>query len=255
MAAGLVYHNLTTAAGVTFTVAKWVPDTTVPNANALPIHVLLKSDGTPMDFGAGTGGAGTQRFIVDSSQVFPPGQNTMANSQPIVQASDQASLITCSTDITRQANATAYTVNSAWSDSSTAPTAGGFTLTNAGGISGGSGIITDLSIVSSNDPATLLQGELWIFDSATTAINDLAAFSVSSTDIKKLVGVVPFTLASAGTASGGATKGSAVNIQNLNLGFTCVGTASLRYLVNVKNAYTPASAEVLTVRAKSLRAN
>lgn len=201
-----------------------------------------------------------QRVVLnksDGTEIAPyvAGQNTMANSQPVVNASDQASLITCSTDITRQANTTAYAANQAWSDSSSAPTAGGFTLTNAGGLSGGSGVIVDIAIVSSNNPATLLQGELWIFDSAVTAINDLAAFSVSSADIKKLVGLVPFMLTSVGTGTGGATKGSAINLQSLNLGFSCSGSANLRYLVNVKNAYTPASAEVLTVRAKCARAN
>jgi hypothetical protein len=159
------------------------------------------------------------------------------------------------TDIARQANTTAYAANQAWADSSSAPTAGGFTLTSAGRASGGSGVITDLAIISSNNPATLLQGELWIFDSSVTAINDLAAFSVSSADIKKLIGMVPFTLVSVGAGSGGATKGSALNVQNVNLGFTCSGTANLRYLVNVKNAYTPASAEVLTVRAKIIQTN
>lgn len=48
MAAGLVYHNITTASGVTFTVASWVPDTAAPDVSALPVHVPVGSDGVPL---------------------------------------------------------------------------------------------------------------------------------------------------------------------------------------------------------------
>ena len=44
MAAGLVTHNITTAAGVTFTVASWVPNTAAPDVGAVPIAML--TDGT-----------------------------------------------------------------------------------------------------------------------------------------------------------------------------------------------------------------
>jgi hypothetical protein len=158
--------------------------------------------------------------------------------------------VTCSTDITRPADTTAYAPNDAWSDSTSAPTVGGFTLSGAARKSGGSGIITDIVVVSSVDPATLLQGELWIFDGAATAVNDNAAFALSDADAKTLVAVVPFTLAS---TTGGSGTNSYAHLQGLNIQFTAVGSANLRYLVKVKNAYTPASAELLTVRAKILQ--
>ena len=153
---------------------------------------------------------------------------------------------TVSTDVTRPADVTAYAANDALSDSTTAPTSGGFTFTSAARKSGGSGIITDAIITTSADAATLLQGEIWIFDTAVTNINDNTAFAVSDTEIKTYVGKIPFTLEDAGN-NGAAT------VQNLSLGFTCVGSANLRYLVKVKNAYTPASAEVLTVRLKIIQ--
>ena len=46
MAAGIVYHNITTAAGVTFSLACWVPDTASPNVGAIPVSMPIKSDGT-----------------------------------------------------------------------------------------------------------------------------------------------------------------------------------------------------------------
>lgn len=167
------------------------------------------------------------------SGVFPPGFAT-----------------TCSVDITRPANVTAYTANDCWSDSTTAPTTGGFTFTGAARLSGKSGVITDMVIASSNAPGTMLQGEIVIFDTAVTNINDNSAFAVSDAEAKTLVGVVPFTLAALS-----ASANSQATIIGLNLGFTCVGSANLRFLVKVINAYTPASAEVLTVRAKIVQTN
>lgn len=150
---------------------------------------------------------------------------------------------TVTSQTTRPGDANAYAINDAFANSTSAPTAGGFTLTGAARASGGSGLITDLLIVSSNNAATTLQGELYIFDSAVTAVNDNAAFALSAADSLKIVAVVPFTLV-AGPSS------AIVHLQNLSIGYTCVGTADLRYLVKVKNVYTPANAETLNVRAK-----
>lgn len=156
--------------------------------------------------------------------------------------------VTLSTDITRPSDTTAYAVNDALSNSTSAPTSGGFTLTGAARVSGGSGLITDMIITSSNNAATTLQGEIWIFDTSVTNINDNAAFAISDAEVKTCVAKVPFVLVA-------DTNNSLTHIQNLGIGFTCVGSADLRYLVKVKNVYTPASAEVITVRAKIMHVN
>lgn len=49
MAAGIVYHNITTASGVTFSLACWVPDTAAPDVGAIPVSLPIKSDGTVAD--------------------------------------------------------------------------------------------------------------------------------------------------------------------------------------------------------------
>ena len=155
--------------------------------------------------------------------------------------------VTVSTTVTRPADTNAYLANEAWADSTSAPTAGGFTFTGAGRASGKSGIIRSATITSSADPATLLQGELWLFDASVTAVNDNAAFALSDADVLKLVTVIPFTLVT--TTAGSGTNSCAV-ITGIDEMFTCVGTANLRFLVKVKNAYTPISGEVLQVRLK-----
>lgn len=156
------------------------------------------------------------------------------------------SFVTCTTDITRPADTTAYTANDALSNSTSSPTSGGFTLTSAARISGGSGIITDMGLFSSNPAATALQAEVWIFDTSVTNINDNAAFAISDSEVKTLIGVVSFTQEQ-------GSNNNWAQVRNLSLGFTCVGSANLRFLVKVKNAYTPANAEVITVRAKILQ--
>jgi hypothetical protein len=149
---------------------------------------------------------------------------------------------TISTSIVRPSDANAYTANDALADSTSAPTTGGFTLSGMARRSGGGGLIRDA--VFSMSAATALQAEIWLFDQAITAVNDNAAFSLSDSDVLNLVGVIPFN----------CTDITALNaisyVTGLDIGYTCVGSANLRYLVKVINAPTPASAEVLSIRLK-----
>ena len=154
---------------------------------------------------------------------------------------------TISTDVTRPADTTAYAANDAISNSTSSPTSGGFTLTSVVNATGKSGIITDIFIASSN-PAGGLSGELWIFDTAVTNINDNAAFAISDGEIKTVVAIIPFTT----TAD---TNNSQIHLQSVNVGVTTVGSADLRFLLKAKAAYTPISAEVFTIRAKLSQMN
>lgn len=153
------------------------------------------------------------------------------------------------TTITRPANTTAYGANDALSDDASSPQAGGFTFPSASRLQGGGGIITGLNVISTNDPATLLIGECWVFDDSVTNINDNAAFSLSDTDAVKLIAVIPFTMLSSEAGSGS----NSYSIENdLSHVFKCVEN-DLHFLVKVKNAYTPASAEELTFRLMVLQ--
>jgi hypothetical protein len=154
--------------------------------------------------------------------------------------------VSVQTDITRPADTTAYAANDCLSDSTSAPTSGGFTLTNICRKSGGSVLITDVIVTSSADAATLLQGEVFIFNTSVTNVNDNSAFVVSDTEIKTCVAKVAFTLEDAG-------NNGFAHVQNLNIVATASGSANLRFLIRVKNAYTPANAEVLTVIVKGIQ--
>lgn len=46
MAAGIVFHNITTASGVTFSLACWVPDTALPDVGAIAVSMPVLSNGS-----------------------------------------------------------------------------------------------------------------------------------------------------------------------------------------------------------------
>lgn len=140
-----------------------------------------------------------------------------------------------------------YAAGDAISNSTSAPTTGGFTFTNAARISGGGGIITDMTIATSADQGTRLAAELWLFDRAVTNINDNAVFGVSDAEIKTCLGVIPFSLFDAG-------NNHFAHVTGLNMLFICNGTADLRFLLRARNAYTPAT-DTLTFTAKILQLN
>lgn len=170
----------------------------------------------------------------------------VSNTNPVpvsIQESTTASssaVQTISSSVTRPSDTNAYAANDALSSSTSAPTVGGGTLTGMARASGGPGKILDA--VFSMSAGSALQGELWIFDQAVTAINDNAAFSVSDSDILNLVGIIPFNCVDTTAAN------AASYVTNIGIGYTCVGSANLRYLVKVMAAVTPASAEVLSIR-------
>lgn len=155
--------------------------------------------------------------------------------------------VTVSTDITRPANTTTYTINDALAD--TTPTVGGFTFTSAARKSAGAGMITDMWFSFEEDAAVPLQGEIHIFDTSVTAITDNAAYAISDAEAKTQIGKVPFALEDNGNQG-------TYHAQNLSIGFSAVGSANLRFLIKVKNGYIPTTnSSILTVRAKILQVN
>lgn len=154
--------------------------------------------------------------------------------------------VTLKLDVTRPADTTTYAAGDCLSDSTSAPTSGGFTFTNAARKSGGSGLIVGANFATSNDPGTRLSGELWLFDTSVTNINDNTAFAVSDTEIKTCIGVIPFNMFDAG-------NNGYCNVEGLNMMFTCSDSANLRALFRVRNAYIPASAEVISAMLKIIQ--
>ena len=191
--------------------------------------------------------SGTLTAVTAITNALPAGTNAIGTVQPgntqnttpwmVVQG-----VSTLTTSITRPADTTAYSANDAFANSTSSPTSGGFTLTSACRASGGFGTITDAAISAS--AGTAYNGEIWVFDQAVTATNDNSALSVSDSDILNLVGIIPFNTSDVNAAN------SISFTTGLNIGYTCVGTANLRFLVKIVTAVTPGNAEVLSIRVK-----
>lgn len=158
------------------------------------------------------------------------------------QVTTRTSITTIKTTVTRPADGNAYAVGDCFSNSTSAPTSGGGTFTSAARASGGSGRITDAVISMSAKSA--FQGEIWVFDQAATNTNDNAAIALSAADALNCVGVIPFNVNDTGSVAGISY------VTGLDIRYTCVGTANLRFLVVVKAAFTPASGEVLGICLK-----
>lgn len=216
-----------------------IDQTTVGTTNAVSIGQL---GANTISSGNGTAGTGTLRVSIASDST---GQVALAAGTNTIGAA-YGFAGTATTTITRPADTSAYTANDAFADSTSAPTTGGFTLSSMCRSSGGSGILTDATFVYSTSVA--VSGIVYLYDSAPTAQNDNAAWSVSDSDQLKLVGTIPFT-----TVADGAN--AVQNVQNLNLGYTCSGSSNLRYMVKITTAYTPASGDTLTLRAKFVQTN
>lgn len=205
----------------------------------------LDSAGSLIVGGAGAVAAGVQRVTLASDDPAVAALTVLDDWDSTDAAKTVGFLVTCATQVTRPANTTTYAINDALAD--TTPTTGGFTFTNAARASGGSGIITDIVIVFDEDAATPLQGEVFIFDQAVTAIADNAAFAISDAEARTCVGKVPFILEDIG-------NNGFYHAQALNIGFTCSGTANLRFLVRAKNAYVPTTnSSVITFIAKIMQ--
>jgi hypothetical protein len=155
-------------------------------------------------------------------------------------------MATVDATITRIADHLAYGAGDVISDSTTVPTVGGFTFTGACRVSGGSGIITDIIVTDTDDAVTALQGKLFIFDQAVTAVNDNAAFAVTDAEAQTLVTAQTFTITDIGN------QGQA-SIEDLAIGYTCSGSANLRFLLQASNAYDPAAnSGTIKIRLKVL---
>jgi hypothetical protein len=160
--------------------------------------------------------------------------------------------IRVSGSFTRPADTTAYAAGDNMADSTSAPTVN--TITGCVRIPGGSGIILGASLIDSANQATPGQFEAWVFDTAWTPDNDNAVFTPTDAECATLVAIVPLTTSYVGDATAGAGGNRIYMSDPVNRGFVCAGgSTSLYWALVVRNAYTPVSAEVFTLRLSILQ--
>lgn len=148
--------------------------------------------------------------------------------------------------ITRPADTTAYADGDVVADSTSAAAV----LKFHGVCGDGEGaIIRSATLSSSVLPGTKLSADLWLFHTAPTSYgNDNAAFALSDADVLNCVGVIALDGTVAANIKAGTLNYIVVN-QGLALAVKGLTTDRALYGVLVaRNAYTPASAEVLTIK-------
>lgn len=155
-----------------------------------------------------------------------------------------------SATFTRPADTTAYTSGDVVNNSTSAPVI--MTFPNAG--SGEGAIIQTATLFSSANQATKLAGELWLFDTAMTMDNDNAVFTPTDAESLTLIAVIAFPASAwvVGDATSGASGNALCNAQQLYIPFRTVLGATpdpnIYGVLVARNAYTPVSAEVFTIR-------
>lgn len=160
-----------------------------------------------------------------------------------------------SASITRTANSTTYSANTAWANSTTSAAATEFV--NACRTNGGQVLIPEVDIYSSYNPSTKLQGAVWFFSTQPgTLLNDNATFTIATADFAALTSArqgYAFTLTN--TQASAAANSGATLAGTIYHGKCGASTTSMFAMVQVVNAYVPTASEVLTVVLHTIGAN
>jgi hypothetical protein len=145
---------------------------------------------------------------------------------------------------TRPADTAIYTAGDVLSESTSAPTV----LTFKSAVRNGNSILKAALCIDSVAAGTKPDLELWLFHTAPAPVNDNAAFTITDAEALTLVAIVPFAVASfQASALNCACQKLALDLPLRGaLGSRAMATQDLYGIVVVRNAYTPASGEVLT---------
>lgn len=162
-----------------------------------------------------------------------------------------APALAASGSITRPLNTTTYSTLTSWNGSPT------YIVLGVCPFVGAYVALREVDVWSSANPATKLQGVLWLLNAPpSTTLNDDASFVLPSVDYAKITGPqngIAFTLANA-QASGAFNSGITLSGNALNAPAVIhcgVADTNVYGLIEVVNAYVPASGETLTVNVQT----
>lgn len=147
------------------------------------------------------------------------------------------------TSFTRPADTTAYAVNDAVADSTTAPTI--LTFANMARANAGSGYITKAKLTINSAVTTNASFRLWLYNASVTPTNDNAAFTLLNANADARIGYIDFALTTEGTGSDCCE----CTVSNISLPFvTGAASTALYGLLEAKAAYTPTNAGVFKIQ-------
>lgn len=256
MAAGIVYHNITTAAGVTFSIACWVPNTAAPDVGAIPVQAPIFSDGTLLADATG--------MKISSSQAAPLVSTDFVKASeavPVMLPTDQAPVTTkgntitqaASSTITRPADSNAYASGDLVANSVTAASVANLQFTTLARVSGGSGLIVGAKIQKSNVDVTSAAFRLHLFTVAPTYTSAGDNSPISTVVVASAKGYLGYIDITAMVAFSDVAWGSGAP-DNTRGSIPYVATAQIIYgLLEARGAYAGHSGEVFTVVLDALQ--
>jgi len=149
------------------------------------------------------------------------------------------------TSIIRAANTTAYAAGDVVENS----TASGFTFATAARGNAMGGQINHAMLFSSHSNGTPLDGELWVMDTLMALDVDNLAFTPTDAEMRNMVGVIPFATGNGfvGTAAGNVLIPASRTFLPMRF-VTATADDALYGVLVARNAYVPASAEVITLK-------
>ena len=141
-------------------------------------------------------------------------------------------------ELIRPADTTAYAVNDAVSNSTSAPTV--LTFTNLARANAKSGYLVKARLIT-DQKANVAQFRLHLFHTTTTAINDNAAYALLYANKDKAVGYIDFNSM---TTEDATASDAAFSMWTGQLHFVCDSASRTLYgLLETKTAFTPASGQ------------
>ena len=149
--------------------------------------------------------------------------------------------------LTRPANTTTYTANTAVANATSGAVA--ITFANCARLTGGTGFIIGADILDEANQTLKGTYELWLYNQAPgTVINDNANWAPANADRLNRVGIIKFDSGTVGNnASGSSGNCEFYDLMTHPLPFVCVGGTSLYGQLVVRNAYIPVSSEVFQI--------
>jgi hypothetical protein len=209
-------------------------------ANQTSVQAVAGSDASKAT--AIQGITGGKAISVAFGSALPAGENHIG--------AFGGNLVVVGGSVTRPANTTAYASGQLVANSTTAGSVTPITIAGAARVNAGTGAIAGVRLSTSSTNLTSASFRVHFFKvSPTVANGDGAALSANVLGATE-IGYVDVTVDVAG--SDGA-KGSAAPARNLLYFDTGAATTSLYALIEARGAYTPTSAEVLTVAAEILQ--
>ena len=149
-------------------------------------------------------------------------------------------------ELTRPADAIAYAINDAVTDSTSAPT--NLTFANLARANGQSGYIVKARIMT-DQKDNVAAFRLHLFHTAPTAINDNAAYGVLYANKSKAVGYIDFP---AMTTEDATASDVAFALWTGQLHFVCAAASRALYgILEAKTVFTPASGQKFYIELSS----